>query len=131
MSDLVELARKYVTLSDQLEAVRSDIKRAVMNGGAMAEPRVPFSRPARPSGGSKPKARSNRSAAQSLHPKAIAAARVDQEIVGLLKTKPGLKTGEIAKATSSKVSTTVERLRRMTARGLAQRDGDGAYTASA
>jgi hypothetical protein len=36
----------------------------------------------------------------------VKAQKVDQEIVGLLKATPGLKTAEIAKATSSKVSTT-------------------------
>lgn len=30
---LVELARQYVRLSDQLEAVRGEIKRVVLNGG--------------------------------------------------------------------------------------------------
>jgi hypothetical protein len=32
MSDLVDLARRYVALSDQLEAVRGEIARAVLNG---------------------------------------------------------------------------------------------------
>jgi hypothetical protein len=33
MSDLVELARRYVSLSDQLESVRGEIAKAVLNGG--------------------------------------------------------------------------------------------------
>ena len=37
VSDLVELARRYVALSDQLEAVRGEIARAVLNGAGRKE----------------------------------------------------------------------------------------------
>jgi hypothetical protein len=33
MIDLVELARQYVRLSDELEAIRGEIKRLALNGG--------------------------------------------------------------------------------------------------
>jgi hypothetical protein len=49
MSDLVALARQYVALSDQLEAVRGEIKLAVLNaggGGDGARP-MPAGRPIR------------------------------------------------------------------------------------
>jgi hypothetical protein len=45
---LVELARRFVELSDELETVRGEIKRAVLNG-AGERPEIPFSPP---SGGS-------------------------------------------------------------------------------
>ena len=38
MSDLVELARRFVSLSDELETVRGQIKLAVVNGSGGAEP---------------------------------------------------------------------------------------------
>jgi hypothetical protein len=36
MSGLVELARRYVALNDELEAVRGEIKRVVLNGAGDA-----------------------------------------------------------------------------------------------
>jgi hypothetical protein len=53
-------------------------------------------------------------------------AQIDEKIIGLLKDRPGMKVGELAKATSSKTSTTSERLRRIRARHLvAPVDGGG------
>jgi hypothetical protein len=34
MSELVTLARRYVSLSDELEAIRGEIRRVLLNGGA-------------------------------------------------------------------------------------------------
>jgi DNA-directed RNA polymerase specialized sigma24 family protein len=124
MSDLVELARRYVAASDVLESLRNEIRRAVLNGGG-EKPEAPFSRPARPSGGKSTKAQ-----AQARHPNALKAQKVDQEIVAMLRDRPGLKTMEIAKAMDSKTSTTVERLRRLTARGQVQRDEQGGWAST-
>jgi hypothetical protein len=38
MSDLVELAGRYVALSDELAGVRGEIAKAVLNGGGGGEP---------------------------------------------------------------------------------------------
>jgi hypothetical protein len=116
VSDLVELARRYVALSDQLEAVRGEIARAVLNGPG-GEPVRPI-QPARSAGGGQ-------------HPNAIAAAEAEREIVELLRATPGMGTTAIAKATGSKASTTIERLRRLKARGQVQGGGDDGWQAVA
>ncbi len=111
---LVELARKYVALSDQLEAVRGQIARAVANGAAGEAARP--TQPARSSGGSQ-------------HPNALKAAEVEARILELLKARP-MRMAEIAVETEAKQSTTSERLKRMRERGLvALADGAWAITA--
>jgi hypothetical protein len=132
MADLKALAEKFVTLTVELEATRRQMLAALRNGAGGEPTKLNFTRPARsPSGGkkSKPSKPSLKSSAQSNHPNAIRSAKVDQEIVAMLRATPGLKTMEIAKATGSKTSTTVERLKRLMARGMAQRLGDGGYSA--
>jgi Winged helix-turn-helix DNA-binding len=120
MSDLVELARRYVAASDELESLRSEIRRAVMNGGApTAEPKANPSSPA-----------ARRAAGQRHHPNAIQAAKIDQKVLDLLKATPGLKVGELAKATGLKTSTTSERLRRMRAGGSVAAVEGGGWSAS-
>jgi DNA-binding IclR family transcriptional regulator len=54
------------------------------------------------------------------------AAEMDRRVLGLLKDQP-MTSGQIAKATASKVSTTSERMRRLERRGLVRRDDDGAW----
>jgi hypothetical protein len=111
VSDLVELARRYVSLSDELEAVRGEIKLAVLNGGAGAHPTRP-TQPARSAGGS--------------HPNAILAQEAEAKIVELLRSTPGLGTTQIANETGSKVNTVTQRLQRLKDRGLIERlDGSG------
>jgi hypothetical protein len=117
MSDLVELARRYVATSEELERLRDQIKLAVLNGSTPEpEAKANFTKPA------------VRRAAGN-HPNAIKAAKMDSQIADLLRATPGLMTAEIAKATGSRTSTTVERLKRMVTRGLAQRDESGGYSA--
>jgi hypothetical protein len=120
MSDLVVLARRYVALSDQLEAVRGEIAKAVLNGGG-GEPVRP-TRPARAPGGG-----------QSNHPNAQAAAQEETKIIALLKDQPGLRTTQIAKATESKVNTTTQRLARMRDKGaiIRQEGHDAGWQAAA
>jgi hypothetical protein len=113
---LVELARKYVALSDQLEAVRGQIERTVANGAAGEAARP--TQPARSSGGSQ-------------HPNALKAVEAEALIIERLRDRPGMGTAELARATDSKVNTTTERLKRMKAKGLIERqDGrEGGWTA--
>jgi hypothetical protein len=119
MSDLVELARRYVAASDVLESLRNEIRRAVLNGGG-EKPEAPFTQPARSSGGTV------RSRAQAHHPNAVKSQKIDQQVIDLLRATPGMKVGELAKATNAKTSTTGERLRRMRERGsVAPVDGGG------
>jgi predicted transcriptional regulator len=93
MTDLVNLARRFVELSDELERVRSEIKRCVMNGSG-DEPPHPTQR--------------------SLRDRARAA---DEQVVELLREKP-MRASEIVAAMNAKTSTISERLRRLKQKGL-------------
>jgi hypothetical protein len=93
---LVELARRYVAVSDELAVIRGEIRKAVLNGGAGEEPQIPFTRPARVSGGVQRPAK-----------------EAEGAIVELLKEQPWLGTSAIAKALGAKVVTTQDRLRRL------------------
>ena len=95
---LVELARKFVELSDQLEATRGEIAQAVLNGEGPRENPTPAQRP----GGK---------GSQSNHPNAAKAAEAEAKILELLKARP-MKMAEIVAAMEAKQSTTSERLRR-------------------
>ena len=107
--NLRALAEEYVALTEEIDGVRREMLACLTNGGG-ANPIRPTSAP-------------RRGEPASQHPKA---AKIDQKVLDLLKATPGLKVGEPAKATSSKTSTTRERLRRMRARHLvAPVDGGG------
>ena len=126
---LVDLARRYVALSDELETVRGEIRRVMLNGAGAPEPGVKAkpnpTRPARSSGGSKP------TKSARMHPNAKAAAEAEAEIIALLRTTPGMRPSEIAKQMAARPNTTVQRLERMRERGEVQRDDHGAYAALA
>jgi predicted Rossmann fold nucleotide-binding protein DprA/Smf involved in DNA uptake len=111
---LVELARRYVACSDELESLRDQIKLAVMNGGEPA---------------ANPTSAPRRGQPTSSHPNAKASKAVEAQILELLRTKP-MKAAEIAAATSAKLVTTHDRLRRLRQRGLAA-PVDGAWAATA
>lgn len=114
MSGLVELARRYVALSDELKTIRDGIKRAVLNGSGPKENPPP---PVRLAGGP--------------HPKAVEAAKAEKAIIALLQASPGLKTSELAKSSGAKKSTVAERLRRLKMRGQVEGGGDEGWRASA
>ena len=115
---LVELARRYVTLSDELETVRSEIARAVLNGGGgKPDPH--------PTGAQRPGVKGS----QSSHPNAAKAAEAEETILNLLRERP-MRMVEIMAAMESRQSTTSERLRRLRQRGLVAADS-GAWTATA
>ena len=116
MGGLVELARQYVALSDQLETVRRQIKLAVMNGGEMAK--VPFVRAARPG---------EKSGSQQA--KAIAAAAAERKLLDLICQQPGTGTAALARSTGAKVNTSAERLKRMKLRGEVHGGGAVGWTA--
>lgn len=70
--------------------------------------------------------------AAQRHPAAIQAAEAEARIAELVRDRPGLRTSEIAKETRAKVNTTVERLKRMAAKGLIERqDPSAGWRASA
>ena len=116
MVDLVGLAQRYVALSSELEDVRNQMRLALANDGGEA--------PARPTQGSP------RKAAGQEHPAAKKAAVVEGEIMALLRDKPGVGTAEVARATASKTSTTVERLRRLREKGMVTGGGNAGWSAT-
>jgi MarR family len=100
--DLVELAQRFVRLSGELDATRDAMKRLLMNGGASPNP-TPAKRP----GVKRPPA------------------QAEEAILNLLQSSPGLRTAAIMKATGCVRSTMVERLKRLQAKGLIERDDAG------
>jgi hypothetical protein len=119
VSDLVTLAKRFVALSEELEAVRGEIRRCVLDGVEEAPVRPPI----KPAGRKHP--------AGQEHPAAKKAAVVEAEIMALLRDKPGTGTAEVARATASKTSTTVERLRRLREKGMVTGGGGEGWTAVA
>ncbi len=72
-----------------------------------------------------PSQAARREAAAISHPKALRAAQVEETILKLLQSSPGMRTAAIAKATAAERSTTDERLKRLQAKGLVERDDAG------
>jgi len=108
--NLVKLAQRFVRLSGELHATRDAMRRLLLNGaGSPNENPTPARRP----GAKRP---------QSSRAKMVAAAQVEQTIIGLLRSSPGLRTAANAKATAAQRSTTDERLKRLQAKGLIERD---------
>ena len=112
--NLVELAQRFVRLSGELDLTRDAMKRLLLNGAA-GKPDAPFARAKRP-GAKRPRLN---------HPKALRAAKVEEMILKLLQSSPGMRTAAIAKATAAQRSTTDERLKRLQAKGLVERDDAG------
>lgn len=125
MSDLVQLSRRFVELNGELEEIRRQMLKALSNGAA-PESAHPFDKAPRPGKG-KPHAAGAASAKPYVHPNAIKFAAASETVLTQLRLKP-CSTKEIAAAT--RTSTTVERLRRLTERGLVQRDAGGLYSAA-
>ncbi len=114
--DLVELAQRFVRLSGELDLTRDAMKRLLTDragDGAGDANENPTS--ARRPGAKRP---------QSSHPKALRGPQVEEAILKLLQSSPGMGTAAIARATAAGRSTTVERLRRLQTKGLIERDGD-------
>jgi uncharacterized membrane protein len=89
------------------------MKWLLLNGaGGLSENPTPATRP----GAKRP---------QPSHPKLLRAAEVEKTILKLLQSSPGLRTAAIAKATAAQRSTTHERLKRLQAKGVIERDGAG------
>ena len=127
MSDLVELARRYVSLSDQLESVRGEIAKAVLNGSG-GEPARPTQPARRALGG---KVQSQESPSKPNHLEAAKGSRGgDSHSTG--RGSGRKKWPRLATEMHSKQSTMSERLRRLKERHLIERSGEGwAVVASA
>jgi hypothetical protein len=106
--NLVELAQRFVRLSGELDSTRDAMKRLLMNGaGAASENPTPTRR------------------AIAKRPQ-LRGPQVEEAILKLVQSSPGMGTAAIAKATTAGRSTTVERLKRLQAKGRIERDGAGA-----
>jgi hypothetical protein len=101
--NLVKLAQRFVRLSGELHANRDAMSRLLLNGtGSPNENPTPARRPARE--------------AAAVGPlEVVAAAQVEQTILELLRLSPGLRT-------AAQRSTADERLKRLQANGLIERD---------
>ena len=81
VSDLVELAQRFVALSGELAETRAAMKLLLLNGGG-GKPDAPFVQPARQPGGSRPQ-------------KMALAQQAEREIVELLRATPGMGTAAV------------------------------------
>jgi hypothetical protein len=105
--NLVELAQRFVRLSGELDSTRDAMKRLLLNGASASGNPTPARRP----GAKRPQPRGP---------------PVEEAIFKLLQSSPGMGTAAIARATAAGRSTTVERLKRLQAKGLIERDNAGA-----
>jgi len=113
--NLVDLARRYVELADELEGVRTEIKKVVMNGSGDHAPNPLFAAPA--------PARVHRARPGATPSTEVA----EQTIIATLQSRPGLKTSEVAEAVGSPVTSTVHRLRRLREKGTLQGGGNAGW----
>jgi predicted Rossmann fold nucleotide-binding protein DprA/Smf involved in DNA uptake len=123
--NLVELAQRFVRLSGELDSTRDAMKRLLMNGAAVKSCIDAPSKQRSPNENPTPAKRPGAKRPQSRHPKALRAAQVEETILELLQSSPGIRTAAIAKATAAQRSTTDERLKRLQAKGLVERDDVG------
>jgi winged helix-turn-helix DNA-binding protein len=104
---VVDLCRRLVVLTDELEVCREALKRALLNGGGGSE--RPF----------------------SLVPAGrLGAEEAEQAIVRLLGDQPGLRTAAVAAAVGAKLNTTSERLKRLRRKGEVMGGGSEGWRAS-
>jgi hypothetical protein len=110
MIGLVELARKFVTLSAELEETRNAMRAALMNG----------------SDGNPTKAGSSGPPNKGMDREAFLAQTkaADERVLALLREKP-MRPSEIVRVTQGKLSTTREPLRRLRKRGVVEPAEDG------
>jgi MarR family len=136
LSDLVELATRFVSLSAELDAIRAGMKRLLLNGGGGVEP-PGLERPTiarrlgekkKPQGAN---AKGRDAKEQSQHPNALKAKTAETRILEILKAEiNGLKTIDLSRATGMPSTSTQNRLARLQARGLVERSEDEKWIAS-
>jgi hypothetical protein len=119
-----------VALSEELDQVRGEIKRCVLNGAASAGGEAAVRPPtAGPKPGATRKAKQTRSVKRSSKAKppsrsgdraAVLArsAADDEQAIAIIKGQPGVRTGEIARRMKAKNTTCIERLQRLKQKGL-------------
>jgi hypothetical protein len=123
--DLVELAQRLVELDRETAEVRRRML-ALLSNGADTSPAHP-PRPARRSGGTAKPPKAKSPSRDEVMAKSAAA---DEAALVLIRSQPGVKTGEIATATQAKGTTMAERLRRLKEKGLVAGGGSEGWTAA-
>jgi hypothetical protein len=123
LSELVQLAERFVRASAELDAIRNEMRKLLLNGADPNPPRP--TRAARPGAKTRPPRQHPKTA------KAVAAAKAEAKIVELVRSTPGLSTAAIARATGCGTTTAAGRLKRLRARHLVERDAGEGWRASA
>jgi hypothetical protein len=120
-ADLVALARDFVETSAQLERIRNAMRLALGNGiDAAANPTSP---PVRPGGTAK------RAKQPSRDTMLARSQEIDRQVLAMIRDQP-MRTSDLARATTSKPSTTTQRMQRLMAKGVVQRGDGGAWSVS-
>jgi hypothetical protein len=117
LSELVQLAERFVRASAELDAIRNEMRKLLLNGADPNPPRP--TRAARPGAKTRPPRQHPKTA------KAVAAAKAEAKIFELVRSTPGLGTAAIARATGCGTTTTAGRLKRLRARHLVERGSEG------
>ncbi len=114
--DLVALAKRFVDLTAEIEDTRRAMLTCLTNGAGGEATRPTHAGPAGPStsSGEAPPQAFDKSASNRM----IEAAASEARIIEVLKQQPGMGIMALAAATSSKKSTTAQRLRRLREKGL-------------
>jgi DNA-binding transcriptional ArsR family regulator len=138
LSDLVDLATRFVALSAELDTIRAGMKRLLLNGGGGVEP-PGLERPtlARRLGEKKKpqaanvKRRDAKEQLQPQHPNALKAKAAETQIFELLRAETdGMKTIDVARATGMPPTSVQNRLSRLQRAGLIERSADERWSAA-
>jgi hypothetical protein len=149
---LIGLAQRLVELDREATEVRSQMLKALINGAGgdpelpnpptqpaaapaktkrlragkpTAEPKASRAHKAKAATAAKPQ-QDEAEAKPSGYAERMRLARIaDDEMLALLRTQPGARTGELRRATGQKSSTLGERLKRLARQGPIERTGEG------
>jgi hypothetical protein len=125
MSSLENLAREYIATAEKLADVRRRLAAALR--GSDPAPRS-AARPTRPAKG--PAKRPEPAKSTKRDAILAEAAKAEDQIVDLLKEKPGLRHAAIVRELGTKATSTSAGLERLSAKGLIQRDAEGAWSST-
>jgi hypothetical protein len=110
---LVELAQRYVDLTAELDDVRGRMKALLLNGAGNG---------AGSDGEQEPRANKRRASGK---PSAVEIEANERALIEAITANPGAGPRRLAEITGARPNTTVQRLQRLEARGLIERDARG------
>lgn len=137
LSNLVDLATRFVSLSRELDVTRAAMLTALTNG-AGEKVSLPFVQseakppPRQPPAKKQPHANGAKPAAGAVSREHVMATAAQEEarITEILASRP-LRTSEVARLAGTPLTTCAARLARLSARGLVSRDAAERWSASA